>query len=306
MLSILIPTYNYTCVNLVQQLITSANYAQKKTYPSFEYEILVGDDGSTDINCLHANRNINQYSHCRYIEYGINRGRAIIRNELANAANFNFLLFIDCDASLIDNLYIQRYINAIAQAPVICGSLRTPVFPLPTQKRLRYLYEIRAERMRTLIYRKKHPYDFFSTFNFAIQKNLFLSIRFDERCQHYGYEDTLFGLKLKQNQIAILHIENPLLHLGIEDNQTFLCKTETALKTLYRLGPEIQQYAKISNMTHRLSLWKCKGLIKLWHKLFGRLERNHLNRFGAPLIILNLYKLGFYCTLNDSTNERIV
>lgn len=62
-LSILIPTYNHVCTELVESL-----QAQASSLPNLEYEILVADDGSTDEYTIEENRIINQLENCRYIE----------------------------------------------------------------------------------------------------------------------------------------------------------------------------------------------------------------------------------------------
>ena len=77
-LSILIPTYNNVCFELVKTL-----QAQAALLSDFEYEILVADDGSTDLSTITANRKINEIENCRYIEREKNVGRSAIRNFLA-------------------------------------------------------------------------------------------------------------------------------------------------------------------------------------------------------------------------------
>ena len=60
-LSILIPTYNHICTELVESL-----QAQASSLPNLEYEILVADDGSTDEYTIEENRIIN-ISYKRYV-----------------------------------------------------------------------------------------------------------------------------------------------------------------------------------------------------------------------------------------------
>ena len=52
-LSILIPTYNYCCLSLVESL-----HAQATAQDGLSFEILVADDGSTDTATVTANRAI--------------------------------------------------------------------------------------------------------------------------------------------------------------------------------------------------------------------------------------------------------
>ena len=47
-LSVLIPTYNDCCLELVKQLKIQADYEVKANNGKFIYEIIVADDGSTN------------------------------------------------------------------------------------------------------------------------------------------------------------------------------------------------------------------------------------------------------------------
>ena len=65
-LSILIPTYNNVCLELVRDLQAQASILSSEN--DFEYEIIVADDGSTDKNTIEKNSEINGLDNCRYIE----------------------------------------------------------------------------------------------------------------------------------------------------------------------------------------------------------------------------------------------
>ncbi len=91
-LSILIPTYNNVCIELVRSLQAQASLLSSPSESSsessdFKYEILVADDGSTDKATIEGNRIINTLPHCRYMEREKNVGRAVIRNFLAKRHN---------------------------------------------------------------------------------------------------------------------------------------------------------------------------------------------------------------------------
>ena len=93
-LSILIPTYNDLCVNLVGAL------RQQAEHVGLAYEILVADDGSTDADVIAKNSGINQWEHCQCLRQSQNIGRAAIRNFLARQAQYDHLLFIDSEAAM--------------------------------------------------------------------------------------------------------------------------------------------------------------------------------------------------------------
>ena len=70
-LSILIPTYNDICVELVDALRRQAN-----SLPNLTFEVLVADDGSTQPDIIEANRAIDSLAHCKYLRRERNEGRS--------------------------------------------------------------------------------------------------------------------------------------------------------------------------------------------------------------------------------------
>jgi hypothetical protein len=68
-----------------------------------------------------------------------------------------------------------------------------------------------------------------------IRKTVFEKVKFNETLLGYGHEDTLFGFELAQSKIAIHHIDNPVLNKNLDDNTTFLTKTNEGLKSLLQV-----------------------------------------------------------------------
>ena len=283
-LSILIPTYNDCCVQLVRDLQEQASAI------ALNFEIIVGDDGSTDDGIRQRNMAILEIPNCRYIIRHQNCGRSAIRNFLAQQAVYPWLLFIDSDMVVCRPDYIRSYWankeNVTDGGIVVNGS---------NEHLLRYLYERASEHDHTVDKRKKNPYHDFHTANFMIRRELMLRFPFDERYSHYGYEDVAFGITLKKNGIDILHIDNPMSFEVFESNEDFILKTEEGLRTLYEFRHELQDYSRILQMVnylHRPAIW----LMTLWHQLLGTWERRQLLSDHPWLILFNIYKLGYYLT----------
>ena len=287
MLSILIPTKDYNCRVLVEEL---SRQCEKLAVPC---EILIGEDGSTNEG-LEQNRAMSYLPFCRIIEYKVNLGRARVRNRLAEEARYENLIFIDSDAIVERGDFLSVYLKALQDNDIVCGGLYHPVFIPSPDCTLRYKYEKDADRKRPASVRRKHPYNDFSTFNFAIKRNLFLSIRFDENIKEYGYEDTLFGHRIKEKGLAITHIDNPLLHTGLESNKQYLSKIELSLKTLYNIREDI-------NTTPLLAAYRrvrCVRMLPfaawLWRRTQNLLRSNLMGE-NPSLFLFKLYKLGYYC-----------
>ena len=289
MLSILIPTYNYDCLGLVEEL-----HRQAQTL-LFPIEILIADDGSKE-ELKRNNRKINKLSNCMFIEHKENVGRARIRNFLSEKANYDILLFIDSDAGLISNDFLQNYVSAIQNNEVICGGLLYDR-PLPSPVfSLRYYYGICAEE-RSAKERNLYPYAQFSSFSFLIRKKTFREILFDESFSGYGHEDTAFGIELEKREIKVRHIDNPLYHLGLEKNEDFLCKTETGIETLYRFSDKLTEYVRLLQAYNKVRKYKLQKLVAfLFRKTRGLLKRNILS-LHPNMKAFAFYKLGYLCNI---------
>ena len=287
-LSILIPTFNYDCSRLVQQL--------QRQLPS-ESEIIVGDDCSTDSETIRKNSEAAALPCCHLYRSSQNIGRAAIRNALAREAKGDWLLFIDADAEVCSPSFIDDYLAATKFAPVVCGGTgNLPQCPRPAA-RLRYDYEIESEKHLTLELRRKFPYNQFRTFNFLIRRDLLLSIGFDESLKDYGHEDTLLGLDLRRRGIDIRHIDNKLINVDLEDADVFIDKTETALRTLARMELELQQIVRISALTLRLKHCHLLWFVRLMFKISKPVLRKNLLGKHPNQKLFAFYKLGYYSSL---------
>ena len=227
----------------------------------------------------------------------MNLGRAKIRNLLAEMAQGEWILFIDSDAQVKSKDYIASYLNQTDGNQVICGGTGNYETCPSQDKALRYKYEIHAEQKRTLERRRKKPYAQFATFNFMIRRELFMQIQFCNDICDYGHEDTLFGLELKDRKIPILHIDNKLIHTGLESTPAYLRKIKTSLFTLSRLDEKVQQRITISAIALFIKKCHLQGFVTwLYTKTQHRIKNNLLSS-NPSLLLFKLYKLGFYCLI---------
>ncbi len=283
-LSILIPTYNYCCADLVRALYEQA------IQTGIPFEIIVADDGSTDNSTVQANLPINEIPHCHYLIRQKNCGRAIIRNFLTQQATYPWLLFIDSDMVVCRTDFLHKYIEQkgeVTDGGVVIGNTHEH------EHLLRYLYEKASEHEHTVEKRSKNPYHDFHTANFMVRRELMIRFPFDERYNHYGYEDVAFGITLKENGISIHHIDNPVSFEVFESNEEFVIKTEEGLRTLYEFRHELHDYSRILRAIDSLPhpvIW----FISSCHRLFGAWERDLLVCGHPWLSLFKTYKMGYY------------
>lgn len=289
MLSILIPTKDYDCHILVEEL-----HRQGESL-GLPYEIIIGEDGTAEEN-LRLNTMADSLTHCCRIIKKTNIGRAAIRNLLARESRYPNLIFIDCDAVVEKDDFLRLYADALKDYDVVCGALYHANEQPNDECSLRYRYEKEADKQRDAVTRSKAPYDKFTTFNFAIKKDIFTSILFNESITRYGYEDALFGKELERRGIPIRHIDNKLLHSGLESNAVFLAKSEQALATLYSIEDRMESTPLLATLRKMRALHLENIFMIYWNLRKKSLRKNLLGR-KPSLLKFKIYKLGYYISL---------
>ena len=288
-LSILIPNYNNVCVELVTVL------QQQAEALGIDYEILVADDASPQKDTIPLNRPINELPHCRYIIKDTNTGSAATRNYLGEQSQYHWLLFLDCDINIPNDHFLERYMSAPHEGVVNGGICIIDDDTL--SHNLRYLYEKDAEPAHTAERRQANKYHEFRSTNFMIEREAFKACPFDERFTRSGYEDVLFGKMLKQQQIPVTHIDNPVMMTKFESNPDYVTKIERSMRTLHTFRNELRGYSRILTFDSGIHISAVRGLIRLWHRIFGNMERRNLCGSKPILKLFTLYRLGYYLTL---------
>jgi glycosyltransferase involved in cell wall biosynthesis len=296
MLSILIPTYNYKTIALVEELYKQA------VMENINFEIIVGDDKSTDIEIIEQNNKINQITNCLYIVNSENLGRGGNLNTLVKKSKFSWVLFLDCDVFPKDDDFIKNYINCIElkEEKIHFGGLMYDSKKPNDEEMLRWIYGNKRESINTNN-RKLKPYETTLTSNILIKREILEICPFHSEIKKYGYEDLVFILELKNNNIEINHIENPVFHLNLETSKLFIKKTRVALENLKSLIDNKiikNQDSKISNLYSRLNKLKLTSLISFFFKILRPIYLKNLTSKKPSIFIFDLYKIGYYCSTN--------
>ncbi len=287
MISVLIPIYNFDIRPLVKKLSVQAKFNK------IAIEILCIDDAS-DLIYRDLNTEIAFFELVRFIQLEVNIGRSAIRNKLASEAKFDFLLFIDCDTIPELENYLEIYYRNLKHNAVLYGG-RTYQKDIPSKEfYFHWLYGSRRE-VATVAERKEQPYQRFMTNNFLIDKNVFLRIKFDEQIRQYGHEDTLFGLELKNRGVEIIHLDNPMQHIGLEKSEIFIRKTERACENLLMIAQKHDVRKEIKLLRYFLLTKKLQlhFLFLFLFKSFKNSLLKNLNGKNPSLLLFDFYKLGY-------------
>ena len=297
MISILIPIFNFDVTDLVLELNNQAVAAQ------IEFEIILLDDASTD-SFREINRSLSQQEHVRYIEETNNIGRSKIRNKLAKLASYPYLLFMDCDSQVSKPDYIATYLKYCKEDVVVYGGrIYSPDRTADSELLLRWKHGKSREEF-TVSERIKSPNKSFMTNNFLISINLFNKIRFNEEMEGYGHEDTLFGYDLKRNNIGVLHIDNPLVHIGLESNSIFLTKTRESIRNLKIIFDQngyekmLVEDIKLLGYYQFFRKTKLDFVARFLFRISEKLLSKNLMSKNPNLFVFDMFKLGYLCALN--------
>lgn len=299
MVSLLIPVYNYDIVALVYYMKNGI-----KKVPEF-CEIIIGDDGSSPEFKKKYSSLVTD--NIKLISSEKNIGRAAIKNRLASEAKGDHLLFIDADTMVAGTAeaYLKKWIKHLPKAKVICGGvLYHEGQPSDPDKLLRWRYG-RKKEQRKASERNKNPHANFSTFNVIFEKTVFSKIRFNEELRQYGHEDTLMGYQLKKAGIDVLHIDNGLVHEGLETNREYLNKTKAGIENLSKLYSIVTDRSTFSSTVRLLSNYNIIELLRFNRILAGIFIRYRermeirLDSADASLKLFSLYKICMFCTFRE-------
>lgn len=287
-LSILIPVHNFNVVDLVKKL-----YKQCQKL-NLEFEILVFDDGSKG-KYKEKNSALNGIFGVNYMEMSENLGRSKIRNWLVKSALYEYVIILDCDSKISGKDFVKKYLEKIQPNTVINGGRHYSAKPPKAKsKYLHWLYGTKVESKKSKV-RSKNPHLYFHSNNFAADRKVMEEFPFNEEIKTYGYEDLLFAQNLIDHNITVKHVDNPVIHLGLEKNKTFIEKNLEAISNLIQLKKDGHHLN--TNLEEKAFLLKDWSLDKMTYKMIDKRKeefRDNLLGEKPSLLKFQLLKLHRY------------
>lgn len=290
-LSVCIPVYNFDVRELVYDLNEEINKKE------IDAEIILIDDAS-DSQFKRINSEVQSIVQ-NFIFLEKNIGRSKIRNLFLQYTEGDYLFFLDCDGRIIDSKFVQNYIEKLQQNTninVLYGGRAVLNNPPDKNSILRWKFAVERENL-PVFSRIAKPYLSFQTNNFVIKKEILKRFQFNSEFENYGYEDLLFAMDLKFENIKIHHIDNPIFNNDLESNEVYLRKVAESVESISKM-------LKMDSLKWKISEIKLVKAYNFLHKthfeslflyLFGfcekRIKKNLLS--DCPnLRNLDFYKLG--------------
>jgi len=153
--------------------------------------------------------------------------------------------------------------------------------------------------------RNKRPYTDFSTFNVLINKSVFSKIRFYEELKQYGHEDTLLSFQLKNAGINILHIDNNLIHEGLESNKEYLNKVKQSLENLSMLYDRVtnkKSFCSVFTTLRHYRILRSVRLTVILSAIFIRYREKmelKLDTGKGSNLLFVFYRMSMFCTYRE-------
>ncbi len=293
MISVLIPTYNYNVYPLVREM---HKQMEKSGVP---FEIRVYDDASTEL--FDQAQLLPELSGVIYKRNDQNLGRLATRHRLAQDARYDWLLFMDADVFPQDRFFVSKLLKTMEQnqADVYFGGINVPEHPPAPDKTLRWKYG-KYRESKALNERLKMPYRSILCGTLTVKKQVFLQeAKVMLPIKKYGL-DVLFSYRLKLHQRKIHHFNNPVTHLGLENNQAFLDKTQQALETFkYLIDQNLlpKDYLNVTALAFKLKRFCPDMICHLTFKIFSPLIKQNLLSKQPALKLFDFYKLLYFSQL---------
>ena len=297
MISVLIPVYNYNVQSLVENLLHQFESINCK------WELFLSDDVS---NPQYKNQNSNyidelNLTNVKLFQQETNIGNAANRNFLIDKATNDWLLFLDADVLAVREDFLSNYIGEMKSTSkdLISGNIIYD-HKNPQPNLLRWKYGKQKEEIG---FEKRNAYPILNLrgANFAIRRGLAKDNNFPLLKETYGFVDTRFFLQFNQSQVLV--IENPVYHLGIEDNDVFVSKTKKAIANamfLMNTNDELASRLTLVSSYKKIRVFRFI-LNKIHHSFYSRLERNLLSK-NPSLFIFQLFKILYLSSLDVSEN----
>jgi glycosyltransferase involved in cell wall biosynthesis len=202
-----------------------------------EVEVVLLDDGAGDDEFAHRVIAAVQALSLpvRLIRLLANEGRSKGRNRLARHARGDRLLFLDSDMLPDAPDFLARWVALSRERDpaVVFGGFSLAQIEARPEHLLHRKLASRSD-CAPAAERQKAPEKYVFTSNLMIRRDVFEAEAFDEGFTGWGWEDVEWGIRVARRH-AILHVDNPATHLGLDPPAIIAQKYEQSADNFARV-----------------------------------------------------------------------
>lgn len=222
MLSICITSYNNNLESLINRLIDQCNLLDIKT------EICIADASYVPVT-QEINSAIAKSAGASYSKFSPKATHGKLKNQLAQKAQYPYLLFINGSMYITQKKYLQNYVEVMQPGVIVNGGI-TAIGAKPKQEQLLHWQAMNSYYTHDADERALFPFFYLSTNNLLIPRGLFLQDPMPET--NNPAELLNYYFDLKQMGLPIIHIDNPLSTKEFLSNKRFLAAERAYLRLI--------------------------------------------------------------------------
>ncbi len=286
-LSVLIPFYRDDASDLLMAL--SAQEA------SDSVEIILVDDGTKEaaLTARITQAVMASEKAACLVTLAENQGRSAARNHLQQAANADWILFLDADMRPVSDKFLENYLQLIHAniADVLFGGFTVEK---KSQNRDGELHRALSEISDCLpVYeREAAGPQFVASSNLCIKKSVIQENPFDDGFIGWGWEDSEWAARIS-DLYTLKHVSNPALHIGLESTDTLLKRFSTSGANYVRFTekhPDLARTLTLYRLSNRLKSIPGQKLVRPFLKAVVKLPLP----IKARLFALKLWRASWY------------
>ncbi len=289
-ISVLIPFYKDDPQTLLQSLDQKA--------PD-HIEIILYDDGSGDPALSERMSTAINASALpvELISAQKNLGRSAARNALIQAARGEWVLFLDADMMPEDQEFLQNWFDcANTQNPDIAfgGFSVQPIETVEPALALHQAFSQTSDCLPAAI-RSQNAAKHVCTSNLLVRSSVLNQCPFDDGFSGWGWEDVEWAARAAKTH-AIIHIDNPARHLGLESADTLVRRFKDSAPNYARF---VQRHP---DLAQTLPSWKAAQFLRkipgfsLFRPILAALARDKsgLLPLRLRIVALKLWRSSWY------------
>ena len=270
--SVIIPAYNTELY--IENCIESV---EKQTYKNFE--IIVVNDGSTDLTLDKINKCISKYDNIKLINI-TNHGQGYARNIALKHSTGDYILFLDSD-DFIERITLEQCVEKIEEDKSDLVVFDWKEFSYIRQK---YRYFNKDEFFKNSILENEEVYELFKIKHYFTVNKLYSKKFLIDNGIKYGegyiYEDNPFWVEVVVNAKKVSLLPAPLYNIGLAPKSTTRNNIDTnkhamdyitAIKNIMRIinqKPEIDYSALYNYIMKKFNVYYKKRVPKKYKKQF--------------------------------------